>query len=123
MPCTHRSHFHQLQVQGADFLLTVKGKQKTLHRQIRRPFQGKQHIPFLASDHEISHGRSITWTLRAKQATAHIREAWSGTSWIVELAATGTRDGKLMPLISSASPGAPRGATPACAPPQKPCCN
>ena len=48
----------------------------------------------MASDHEISHGRSITWTLRAKQAPAHIREAWSGTSWIVELAATGTRDGK-----------------------------
>ncbi len=24
----------------------------------------------------------------------HIREAWSGTSWIVELAATGTRAGK-----------------------------
>ena len=38
--------------------------------------------------------RSITWMLRAKQAPAHIREAWSGTSWIVELAATGTRDGK-----------------------------
>ena len=48
----------------------------------------------MASDHEISHGRSINWTLRAKQAPAHIREAWSGTSWIVELAATGTRDGK-----------------------------
>jgi predicted transposase YbfD/YdcC len=72
----------------------VKGNQKTLHRQIRSQFQGKRHIPFVASDHEISHGRSITWTLRAKQAPAHIREAWSGTSWIVELAATGTRGGK-----------------------------
>ena len=52
------------------------------------------YIPFVASDHEISHGRSITWTLRAKQTITHIREAWSGTSWIVELTATGTRDGK-----------------------------
>ena len=86
--------FRQLQEQGADFLLTVKANQKTLHRQIRSQFQGKRKIPFVATDHEISHGRSITWTLRAKQAPAHIREAWSGTSWIVELAATGTRDGK-----------------------------
>ena len=68
--------------------------QKTLRRQIRSQFQGKRHIPFVASDHEISHGRNINWTLQAKQAPAHIRQAWSGTSWIVELAATGSRDGK-----------------------------
>ena len=48
----------------------------------------------MESDHEIRHGQSITWSLRAKQAPTHIREAWSGTSWIVELTATGTRDGK-----------------------------
>ncbi|QPN56504.1 hypothetical protein I1E95_15830 [Synechococcus sp. CBW1107] len=48
----------------------------------------------MATDHEISHGRDITWTLRAKAAPEHIREAWSGTSWIVEMAAVGTRDGK-----------------------------
>ena len=47
----------------------------------------------MATDHEISHGRSITWTLRAKQAPEHIRAVWSGTSWIVEVAATGTREG------------------------------
>jgi hypothetical protein len=45
-------------------------------------------------DHEISHGRNITWTLRAKQAPEHIREAWIGTSWIVEVTATGRRDGQ-----------------------------
>jgi hypothetical protein len=44
----------------------VKANQKTLHRQIRSQFQGKRHIPFVATDHEISHGRDITWTLRAK---------------------------------------------------------
>jgi hypothetical protein len=43
---------------------------------------------------EIGHGRDITWTLRAKEAPEHIREAWLGTSWIVEVATTGTRDGK-----------------------------
>ena len=53
-------------------------------------------------DHEISHGRDITWTLRAiaagfrvaVEAPAHIREAWIGSSWIVEVTASGTRDGK-----------------------------
>jgi len=48
----------------------------------------------VATDHEISHGRSITWTLRAKQAPTHIAETWVGTSWIVEVTATGKRDGK-----------------------------
>ena len=49
----------------------------------------------MATDHEISHGRNITWVLRAKQAPEHIREAWIGTSWIMEVTASGTRDGKL----------------------------
>ena len=33
--------------------------------------------------------------LRAKQAPGHIREEWIGTSWIVEVAAIGRRDGKV----------------------------
>jgi hypothetical protein len=44
----------------------VKANQKTLNRQIRSQFQGKRKIPFMAMDHEISHGRDIVWTLRAK---------------------------------------------------------
>ena len=48
----------------------------------------------MATDHEISQSRNITWTLRAKQAPGHIREAWIGTSWIVEVTAIGRRDGK-----------------------------
>ena len=75
-------------------MLTVKGNQKTLHHQIRRQFHGKRHLPFVAADHKISHGRSITWRLRAKQAPEHIRETCCGTNWIVEVAATGTRNGK-----------------------------
>jgi hypothetical protein len=59
----------------------VKANQKTLQRQIRRQFQGKRHIPFFATDHEKSHGRDITWTLRAKQAPEYIIQAWCGTSW------------------------------------------
>ena len=74
--------------------MTVKANQKTLHRQIRSQFQGKRHIPFVATDHEVGHGRDITWTLRAKEAPQHIRESWVGTSWILEMTATGTRDGK-----------------------------
>ena len=72
----------------------MKGNQKTLHRQIRSQFQGKRKIPFVATDHEISHGRDITWTLREKEAPEHIHEAWIGTNWIMEVTAVGTRDGK-----------------------------
>jgi hypothetical protein len=71
-------------------LLTVKGDQKTLHRQIRSQFQGKRKIPFVATDHEVGHGRDIIWMLRARQAPEHISEAWIGTSWIVEVMASGT---------------------------------
>jgi predicted transposase YbfD/YdcC len=80
----------------------VKANQKTLHRQIRSQFEGKRHIPFVATDHEVSHGRDNTWTLRAVaagfrvavEAPEHISEAWIGTSWIVEVTASGTRDGR-----------------------------
>ena len=44
----------------------MKTNQKTLHRQIGDQLRGKRKIPFLATDHEISHGRDITWNLRAK---------------------------------------------------------
>ncbi len=45
-------------------------------------------------DLEVGHDRDITWTLRAKQVPEHISEAWIGTSWIVEVTASGTHDGK-----------------------------
>jgi predicted transposase YbfD/YdcC len=48
----------------------------------------------MATDHEVSHGRDITWTLRAKEAPEHIKVNWHGTSWIAEVIATGTRDSK-----------------------------
>lgn len=72
----------------------MKANQRILHRQIASQFQGKRTIPFVATDQEISHGRDITWTLRAKESPQHIRESWVGTSWIVEMTATGTRDGR-----------------------------
>ncbi len=75
-------------------MLTVKANQKTLHRQIRSQFQGKRKIPFVGTDQEVGHGRDITWTLRAKQAPAHISDAWIGTSLIVEVTASSTRVGK-----------------------------
>jgi hypothetical protein len=50
----------------------VKAKQKTLHGQILSQFQGKRKITFVAVDHEIGHGREITWKLRAKQAPENI---------------------------------------------------
>ena len=72
----------------------MKANQKSLRRQIHYQILGKRKIPFVATDHEVSHGRNITWMLRAKQAPEHIRENWIGTSWIVEVAAIGSRDGK-----------------------------
>jgi hypothetical protein len=48
----------------------------------------------VATDHEISHSHNLTWTLRATQAPEHIREPWVGTSWVVEVTATGRRDWK-----------------------------
>jgi hypothetical protein len=72
----------------------VKANQKTLHRQIPSQFQGKRKIPFMATDHEISHGRDIVWALRARQAQEHISEACIGTGWIVEVADSGSRNGK-----------------------------
>jgi len=87
-------------------MLTVKKNQATLHRQIRSQFQGKRSIPFTATDHEVSHGRDLTWVLelttsgsrdgRAFQAThllitslrtspegllRLVRERWSIESW------------------------------------------
>ena len=75
-------------------LLTVKGNQKTLHRQIRSQFEGKRQIPFTAEDHEKRHGRDTTWNLRAKEAPDHIKANWPGCSWIVEVISTVTRKGK-----------------------------
>jgi hypothetical protein len=48
----------------------------------------------MATDHEVGHGRDITWDLRANEAPEHIKEHWHGASWIAELIATGIRDGK-----------------------------
>ena len=93
-PAHPETVFQQLQEQGADFLLTVKANQRTLHRQIQRQFEGSRQIPFLATDHELGHGRDITWTLRAKEAPDHIREEWLGTSWIIEVVTSGSRDGR-----------------------------
>jgi len=75
-------------------LLTVKSNQRTLYRQIQRQFQGKRHIPFTASDHEKRHGRNTLWELSAKEAPEHIKADWPGSGWIVELLASGSRDGK-----------------------------
>ena len=94
----------------------MKANQRTLHRQIQRQFEGSRQIPFLATVQEIGHGRDITWTLRAKEAPEHIRQARVGTSWIVEVATTGTRDGK--PFIAPNTR-----FSPASAQPQKHCCD
>jgi len=45
-------------------------------------------------DHESSYGWDITWTLWAKEAPEQIREVWIGTSWIVGVTDSGSRDGK-----------------------------
>lgn len=79
-------------------LLTVKGNQKTLHRQIQCQFQGKRHIPFTATVQGKKHGRDTIWEMRAKEAPDHIRANWPGISWIIEMISTTvTRRGKQVP--------------------------
>jgi predicted transposase YbfD/YdcC len=80
--------------EGPDYLFTVRANQQTLHRQIRSQFQRKRKILLVAIDDGIGYCRDITWTLRAQQDPEHIGEAWIGTSWIMELNAAGSRDGK-----------------------------
>jgi predicted transposase YbfD/YdcC len=74
--------------------LSVKGNEKTLKQQVSAQFQGKRQIPFAATHHEIGHGREITWAMRAKEAPEHIKADWPGSAWIVELLASGSREGK-----------------------------
>ena len=70
--------------------MTVKTNQPTLHRQISRQFEGKRQIPFTATAEEKSHGRDTRWELQAKEAPDHIKDAWPGSAWIVELITTKT---------------------------------
>jgi hypothetical protein len=89
----------QLQKQAADLLLSVTVNKKTLDRQIRSQFQGKRKMRFGARDHEIGHGRYISWTLRAPaagfriavEAPEHITESWIGSNSIVEVTPSSTR--------------------------------
>jgi hypothetical protein len=49
----------------------------------------------VATGQEKSHDRDITWKLRARrQAPEHISKTWISTTWIIEVIATGSRDGK-----------------------------
>jgi predicted transposase YbfD/YdcC len=65
----------------------------------QRQIEGIHPIRFLATDHEVGHGRDIPWTLRAKEASDPIRQEWVGTSWIIEGLTPGIRDG--MPFNAS----------------------
>jgi hypothetical protein len=65
---------------GGDVLLTDKSNQKTLYRQIGCQFQGKQHIPFTTTDHEMRHGRDTAWELRDREAPEHIKANWPGSA-------------------------------------------
>jgi len=77
----------------------------------------------MATDHEVGHGRDIRWTLRAKEAPVHIKANWQGTSWIAEVIATGTRDGKPFTATHRYGLRPTSSTSPACAPPQMPCCD
>ncbi len=51
-PAYDETFFQWCLEQGADVLLSVKGNQKTLYRQIQSQFQGKHDIPYTATDHD-----------------------------------------------------------------------
>ena len=65
-----------------------------MHRQVVSQLVGKRKSPVFALDREVGHGRDITWRLNVKEAPQLIKENWRGTSWIVEVTASGTREGK-----------------------------
>lgn len=96
-------------------LLTVKGNQKTLHRQIQCQFQGKRQIPFTATAQGKKHGRNTIWEMRAKEAPDHIKANWPGVSWIIEMVTT------TMTRREHQVPHGPTTSSPACGPSQKPC--
>jgi predicted transposase YbfD/YdcC len=48
----------------------------------------------VARHHEVGLGRDIAWTQCAKQAPEHMSEVRIGTSWIVEVTVSGTREGR-----------------------------
>lgn len=70
---------------GVEGRLSAVGESQpeTPHRQSASQRQGKRTIPSLIADQEISHGRDITWTLRAKAEPQHIREARISTATMV----------------------------------------
>ena len=74
--------------------MAVKGNQPRLNRQIKDQFRFRSHFPVDISESESGHGRSVTLTLRAMEATDAIRDRWPEISWILELHSTGSRDGK-----------------------------
>jgi hypothetical protein len=91
---TTKAFFQLVTEQGADVLVAVKGNQPRLNRQIKDQFRFRRQFPVEISQSESGHGRAVTWTLRAMEATDVIRESWPETSWILELHSTGSRDGK-----------------------------
>jgi hypothetical protein len=74
--------------------MAVKGNQPRLNRQIKDQFRFRSHFQVDISESESGHGRSVTWTLRAIEATDAITGRWPEISWILELHSAGSRDGK-----------------------------
>jgi len=74
--------------------LRIKNNQRPLRRQVACQFEGKRHIPLVATDHEKRHGPDTIWMLRSKEAPDHIKVNWPGSAWILEVKATTTRKGK-----------------------------
>lgn len=91
---TTKAFFQLVSEQGADVLMAVKGNQPKLNGQIKDQFRFRRQFPVEISQSESVHGRAVTWTPRAMEATDVIRESWPETSWILELRSTGSRDGK-----------------------------
>lgn len=51
-------------------------------------------VPWRASEHEVDHGRDITWSLRAMPAPEWVVEHWPGSATIIAVRSQGIRDGK-----------------------------
>ena len=57
--------------EGNRLLVDGQGQPEDADRQISSKFKGKRMIPFVATDHEVGHGRNDTWLLRVRPAHEH----------------------------------------------------
>jgi hypothetical protein len=74
MRFTPSNRYSAAQGAGGRLPPDCQSQPKDPYRQIADQLLGKRKILFNATDHEVTHGRDIAWSLRPKEAPEHIKE-------------------------------------------------